>query len=426
MDSFTYQNGQLFVEGVPAETLADAYGTPTYVYSRATLLDHFHKFRQAFAELNPIICFSIKSLQNLAILRLLREAGSGFDVVSGGELYRALRAGADPAKIVFAGVGKSDSEIREALHAGIGWFNVESEMEFENVARLAQEAGQPAHGALRINPDVEVSGTHVKTITGKKTTKFGVDIDRAEAFIREVAANQWVRLDALHIHLGSPIYKPEYYVMGITKVLELIDRLEKSDIKINTLDIGGGFAAYYEGGEAPSAQDYAAAIVPLLRGRKLQLIIEPGRSIACNAGLLLTRVQYLKHSGDKQFVIVDAAMNDLIRPTLYEAYHFIWPTRPVGGPPPTHRHDLRTTGDVKVDVVGPICESGDYLAKDRYLPPVSRGDLLAVFSTGAYGAVMGSRYNSRPMPAEVLVNGNTHRIIRKRENYDDLIAGETM
>lgn len=432
MDHFVYRNGELFVEDVPVARIAEQVGTPAYIYSQATLVTHYRRIAEAFAALKPLICYSIKSCGNVNLCRILREQGSGMDVTSGGELYRALQAGCDPKKIVFAGVGKTDREINEALAAGgagIGWFNIESEEEFWNLDRLAGLQGTSARGALRVNPDLEnKAGTHAKTFTGKKETKFGVDIDRAAAFYRQAAKARHARLNALHLHIGSPIKATQPYVDAITKALALIDELARDGIEIDTLDIGGGFAAFYEGNEAPPASAYAEAIVPLLQervARGLQVILEPGRSIACNAGILLARVQYTKQGGTKKFVIIDAAMNDLIRPTLYESYHFIWPARPGAAlVPPSRLSTLRVAGDEKVDVVGPICESGDYLAKDRYLPALRRGDLLAVFSAGAYGMAMASNYNARPRAAEVLVEGGSFRVIRRRETYEDLVNSE--
>jgi diaminopimelate decarboxylase len=436
MDHFTYRHNELFAENIPVARIAKEVGTPTYIYSKATLLTHYQRIAAAFAPLNPLICYSIKSCGNLHLVQALVDQGSGMDVTSGGELFRALTAGCDPKKIVFAGVGKTDKEINEALDAsggggrGIGWFNIESEEEFWNLDRLAGLKGVTANGALRVNPDVENKGnTHAKTFTGKKETKFGVDIDRAANFYRQAAKAQHAKLNALHLHIGSPIKVVEPYVDAITKALALMDELKKDGILINTLDIGGGFAAFYEGNEAPPATTYAEAIVPLLKDRVangLKIILEPGRSIACNAGILLSQVQYTKQGGTKKFVIIDAAMNDLIRPTLYESYHFIWPT--AGSTPANRQSDLRVPagggGDEKVDIVGPICESGDYLAKDRYIPVTQRGELLAIFSAGAYGMSMASNYNARPRAAEVLVDGDTYTIIRKRETYEDLIANE--
>lgn len=425
MDHFKYSNGQLFAEDVAVADIISQVGTPTYIYSRGTLTAHYQRLVQAFAALNPTVCYSIKSCGNLAILRALSELGSGFDVVSGGELFRALQAGGKPSEIVFAGVGKTDAEINEALDAKILLFNIESEAEFWNIDRICGDRQQPARAALRVNPDVTSAGTHQKTLTGKKETKFGVDIDRAAEFYRQASKAKHLTLSGLHLHIGSPIKTTEPYVDAINKALALIDELAREGIVIDTLDIGGGYAAFYEGNEAPSAVDYAAAIVPLLQGRKLKIILEPGRSISCNAGILISRVTYTKQGGSKHFVIVDAAMNDLIRPTLYESYHFIWPVNPgVAAEPASRGSELRTPGDQKVDVVGPVCESGDYLAKDRYLPTVKRGDLLAVFSAGAYGFAMSSQYNARPRAAEVLVNGKNWTVIRRRETYQDLIAAE--
>ncbi len=425
MDNFKYINGSLYAEEVPVEQIVAAVGTPTYIYSRQTLQTHYRRIAESFSPLHPMICYSIKSCGNISILRELAGWGSGFDVVSGGELFRALQAGGRPAAVVFAGVGKSDAEINEALDAGILLFNIESEQEFQNINRLCGLRNITANAALRVNPDVASAGTHQKTLTGKKETKFGIDIDRAAAFYRHAAAASHLKLTGLHLHIGSPIKSAAPYVDAITKALALIDELARENIVVDTLDIGGGFAAFYEGNEAPSAADYAAAIVPLLAGRSLKIILEPGRSISCNAGILVSRVAYTKQGGSKRFVIADAAMNDLIRPTLYESYHFIWPVNPGAElMPPNRTAALRTPHDQCVDVVGPVCESGDYLAKDRFLPPLKRGDLLAIFSAGAYGFAMSSQYNARPRAAEVLVTGKTWSIIRRRETYHDLIAAE--
>jgi diaminopimelate decarboxylase len=425
MDHFEYRQGRLFCEDVPVSDIASAVGTPVYVYSSATLLYHYRGISSAFAELAPAVCFSIKSLPNLHILKLLAGAGSGFDVVSGGELARALRVGADPAKIVYAGVGKTDREIQEAIAAGIGLLNVESEAEFENLSGLAAGAGRKVRAALRVNPDVYDPKTHSYTTTGKKETKFGVDIERAVRFFQTYGRDANVRLDAIHIHIGSPIYSAEPYVQAITKALELISRLREEGFTVATLDIGGGFAADYETGKSPLAVDYAKDIVPLLLGKGLAVILEPGRQISCNAAVLLAGVLYVKKGGDRNFVIVDAAMTDLVRPAMYGAEHFVYPVRlRQGDPPPVRKIDFAPPGGLKVDVVGGVCESSDFLAKDRVLPPLARGDLMAVFSAGAYGFSMSSQYNSRPRAAEVLVDGATWRLIRRRETYDDLFAAE--
>ncbi len=423
MDYFVYSNGALQCEALPVRDVAERFGTPTYLYSRRTFAEHFERTRAAFAPLNPLICYSVKCCANLHICRLLRELGSGFDVVSGGELFRALRAGADPRQIVFAGVGKTEREIREALQAGIGVFNIESESELERFEPLARGAAHPPTLALRVNPDVDPR-THVYTTTGKKETKFGVDLERALDVFRRFGRSPHMRLCGIHLHIGSPVNDVSAYEGSVRKGLDLIDALRREGFAIDTLDIGGGYGAYYQGGEAPAAAEYARVIAPLLAGRGLRIILEPGRSIAANAGILLTRVLHVKSSGPRRFVIVDAAMTDLIRPALYGAYHFVWPVQAGAHVPPT-RGPVQPFGDLLTcDVVGPVCESGDFLAKDRPLPPVAAGDLLAIFSAGAYGMTMSSQYNSRPRAAEVLVDGAAARLIRRRETYADLIAAE--
>jgi len=432
MDSFLYRSGELFAENVPVSRIAADVGTPTYIYSKGTLLMHYRRMAEAFAALSPLICYSAKSCGNLHVLRTLVEAGSGMDVTSGGELFRALKAGCDPRKVFFAGVGKTDKEIREALLAGggvgIGAFTIESEEEFWNIDRIAGEMGVMAHGALRVNPDLQNRSTHNKTFTARKEDKFGINIDRAADFYRHASNAKHVQLHGLHLHIGSPIKLTEPYGEAINKALALIDALAKDGIAIETLDIGGGYAAFYEGNEAPPFSAYAEVIVPLLKervARGLRITMEPGRSIVANAAILLARVQYTKQAGAKKYVIVDAAMNDLIRPTLYESYHFIWPTKPgEAAAPPNRLSALRVEGDEKVDVVGPICESGDYLAKDRHLPAVKRGDLVAIFSAGAYGMAMSSNYNARPRAAEIMVEGDAYKVIRRRETYEDLVRAE--
>ena len=425
MDHFQYHDGRLFCEGVALDDLADRVGTPAYVYSAATLRGHYRAIADAFAELEPIICYSIKSCGNLHLIRMLAEMGSGMDVVSGGELFRAEQAGADPAKIVYAGVGKTDAEIERGIDMGIGWFNIESEAEFENIAAIAERMGKTAHGALRVNPDVADSRTHAKTTTGRKETKFGVDIERARTFFKTYGNNPHCRLDAIHLHIGSPIYSPEPYVGAIERALNLIDQLRGEGFEINTIDIGGGYAADYETDASPDYADYAAAIVPLLRDKDLKVILEPGRTIAGNAGVLLTQVAYRKTGGTKRFVIVDAGMHNLVRPSMYDAFHFIWPTRVSPDHVPTRRAEvLDLPGLETVEIVGPICETGDTLARARAIPPVERGDRLCIFTAGAYGMVMASNYNAFPRPVEVLVDGDTATIIRRRETYDDLVATE--
>lgn len=423
MDRFEYREGRLWCEQLSAAALAERFGTLLYVYSRDTFVQHYERIRDAFAALDPLICYSIKSCPNVNLCRLLREQGSGFDVVSGGELHRALLAGADPARVVFAGVGKTDAEIREALARGVGLLNVESESELEQLIRIASEVGTRPAAALRVNPDVDAR-THVYTTTGTKQTKFGVDFDRAVEVFERFGRSPAVRLCGLHLHIGSPVNDPQAYAAAVRRGVELIDDLRRRGFTIDTLDVGGGYGAYYEGGEAPPAADYARAVVPLLAGRGLKIVLEPGRSIAGNAGILLTRVLHVKTSGAKRFVICDASMTELIRPALYGAYHFIWPTD-AGGYVPRGRAAQQPHEGLSVcDVVGPVCESGDFLARDRSLPPVRRGDLLAVFTAGAYAMSMSSNYNSRPRAAEVLVEGAVARLIRRRETYADLVAAE--
>jgi len=427
MDLFAYRDGRLFSEDVPAADLAERFGTPLYVYSAGTLRLHYEKLARAFAALDPLICYSVKVCSNIHILRLLAEQGSGFDIVSGGELHRVLAAGGDPAKCCYAGVAKTEAEIRFALSAGVRMINVESEQELAVLARLAREAAAPATAALRVNPDVDPR-THRFITTGKKETKFGVDLERAERVWRDFAGSddaEWVRLTGVQAHIGSQITTVEPYVEALEKILALVDRLAAAGIAIRTVDFGGGFGAEYEGGEALSATAFARAIVPLLQGRGLEVLMEPGRFIAGNAGILLTRVQYVKPGGTRTFLLCDSGMNHLIRPALYGSYHHIWPVEPGEDFAPKQRTcDEAFPGTEVVDVVGPICESGDFFGKDRHLPPVARGDYLAVFSAGAYGMSMASEYNAFPRPAEVLVDGGPARLIRRRGTYDDLVAPE--
>lgn len=424
MDHFEFRDGVLHCEQLDLRAVAAQYGTPLYVYSHQTLVDHYERLRAAFAPLNPQICFSVKSCSNLAILQLLAERGAAFDIVSGGELQRVIEAGGEASQAVFAGVGKTDHEIEYALTQGVGWFNVESEEELANIAAIATRMGTTAHVALRINPDVDPH-THVYTTTGKRETKFGVDMERARRVFDSFRNEKHVAMSALHLHLGSPVNSVEPYVEAVRKTLSLIEELNRMGHRVTSLNIGGGFGAHYSGEEAPPASEYAKAVVPLLSGRGLRILLEPGRSIAANAGVLLTRVLYRKVSGAKTFIIVDAAMTELIRPALYGAFHFAWPVAPVAGQtPPQRSPELVMPGLELVDIVGPVCESGDFLAKDRRLPPMQRGDLVCIFSTGAYGFTMSSQYNSRPRAAEVLIAGQEARLIRRRETYDDLVAAE--
>lgn len=424
MDYFTYTNGRLFAEGVDVEQIASEVGTAVYIYSKATFLEHLRKVRQAYSEVDTTVCYSVKACGNINILKFMAEAGSGFDIVSGGELYRVQQAGGDVSKVVYAGVGKTNREIIEALDAGIAYFNIESEAELENLIELADLHGKRPRAALRVNPDVDPK-THTYTTTGKKETKFGVDIERAERVFAEFGKNRTVELCAIHIHLGSAGHTVEPYVEAVGKTLALIDRLRSSGFTIEALDLGGGYGADYVTSQSPTAAEYAAAIVPMIKDKDLKLILEPGASIAANAAILLTRVLYRKHGGKKDFVIVDAGMNDLIRPPLYDAFHFIWPAQVESEfLPEKRREDLKMAGTEVVDIVGPICEGADFFAKDRPLPPTKRGDLLGIFTAGAYGFTMSSNYNARGRAAEVLVDGDKFKIIRKREDYEDLIRLE--
>lgn len=424
MDLFQYKNGRLFAEGVDIARIAEAVGTPVYIYSKNTVLDHLKKIQTAYKDLDTTVCYSIKACGNINILRLLAQAGSGFDIVSGGELYRAKAAGADVKKIVFAGVGKTDKEVLEALEAGIAYFNIESEAELENLITLAKKTGKKTKAALRVNPDIAYD-THKHITTGVKETKFGVDIERAQRVFAQYGGNGVVDLCAIHVHLGSGGKTIDPYVNGVKKILPLIDTLRQKGHRIEALDLGGGYGADYESDTVPSAADYASGIVPLLKDKSLKLILEPGKSIVANAGLLLTRTLYKKQGGSKQFVIVDAGMNDLIRPCLYEAFHFIWPAAVDSRFVPQKRtKNYEAAGLETVDVVGPICEGADFFAKDRPMPPVGRGDLVAIFTAGAYGYTMASNYNARPLAAEVLVDGDAFTVIRKRQTYEHLIALE--
>jgi diaminopimelate decarboxylase len=424
MDHFSFKNRVLHCEEVAIPALAEKYGTPLYVYSKATLLRHLTQIQVAFAEAEPLVCYSIKTNANLHIAKLMVEHGAGCDVTSGGELYRALKAECAPSKIVFAGVGKTDAEIRAALEQGVHLFNVESEGELMALADVARSLGKVANVALRVNPDLPPK-THQKTDTSVKGVKFGLDIDTVLEFAAQVAGHPHVTVVGLHMHLGSPILSVEPYRQGIEKGLVLIDKLRAQGHRIECLNMGGGFGIHYRKQEALPASAFAAVIVPGVKKAGCKLILEPGRFIVGNAGILVSRVIYTKDSGGKHFVIQDAAMNDLIRPTLYDSFHRVWPVAPAAGfPAPPEDYEADMPGTRKCDVVGPVCESGDYLAKQRALPPVARGELLATFSAGAYGMAMSSNYNGRPRAAEVLIDGAMHRLIRRRETYEDLVRPE--
>jgi diaminopimelate decarboxylase len=424
MDHFSYKGRALHCEDVPVSELAEKFGTPLFVYSKATLLHHLGAIQEAFAPASPLICYSVKTNGNLSICRLMREAGSGFDVTSGGELYRALQAGSEGRQIVFAGVGKTDPELRMALEAGVFLFNVESEEELHNLARVARSMGTVARAALRVNPDLPPK-THAKTDTSVKGVKFGLDIETVLDVARGILGAPGIQVVGLHMHLGSPILSTEPYRLGVEKARHLIAELRKQGHEVTVLNMGGGFGIHYRKQEAQPARAFAEVILPAAAEARCRLVLEPGRFIVGNAGILVSRVVYTKESGGKQFLIQDAAMNDLIRPTLYGSFHRIWPVEPAPGlpaPPEDYEHFIPHT--VPQDVVGPVCESGDFLAQGRYLPKMERGALLATFSAGAYGMSMSSNYNSRPRAAEVLVDGASYRLIRRRETYEDLVRAE--
>lgn len=409
--SFNMKKGVLHAEEVPVPELATAYGTPLYIYSQSHLQSQYRALATALEDLKPSIFYAVKANSNAAVIQTLAQEGAGADVVSRGELFRARRAGIPANKIAFAGVGKTRSEIEVALSEDILVFTVESEAELERISACAQQMKVTARIALRVNPDVDPK-THKYTSTGKKENKFGVDIERALKAYERAADLPGLELFGLHMHLGSPLMSTTPYVEALTKIQPLCTTLRARYPSFRHLDIGGGLGiAYSEDQKPPTAEEFAAAIRPFIQDMGLELGIEPGRFIAGNAGILVTRVEYIKANAFKHFVVVDAAMNDLLRPSLYEAHHDICAVR-------------ATEETLFGDVVGPICESGDFFALDRQLPKVQESDLLAVMSAGAYGFSMASRYNSRGTPAEVMVHGDQHQLVRERETEDDLVHGE--
>ncbi len=414
MPHFDFRSGELHCESTPLRLIADAVGTPTYVYSRATLLENYRAYADAFASHPHVIAYAMKANGNLGILSVLAREGAGADVVSGGELFRALKAGVPPKKIVFAGVGKNREEMRDALKADILMFNVESAAELALLDRVAQELGVRAPVALRVNPDVDPQ-THPYISTGLRSSKFGFPIAHALSEYHNAHRLAGIEVVGVHMHIGSQLIKVAPIRDALARVVELVAALRSRGIPIRYLDVGGGLGIRYRDEEPATPRDLAEAVLPAASQLGVTLILEPGRSMVGNAGLLLTRVLSNKETGDKRFVVVDAAMNDLIRPSLYDAYHEVLPVRESRGRP-----------QLTVDVVGPVCESGDFLAKDRALPQVDEGDLLAVMSAGAYGFAMASNYNARPRAAEVLVDGSRYSIARRRESYEDLILGESV
>lgn len=410
--SFDYRDRALFCDGVDLSQVAARAGTPCYVYSASDVIANYRAYDCAFGELPHTVCYAVKANSNVSLLRLLAEAGAGFDIVSGGELYRVLQAGGDPSKVVFSGVGKTAGEINQALEAGIFVFNCESEPELALIDALAHRRGVKARVAVRVNPDVDAA-THAYISTGKLAHKFGIDIGEAEAVYERAARLGNLLIEGVSCHIGSQLMDPNPVMEAVDRVLALIDRLKAGGFDIRHADLGGGLGiAYKPGEESPAISKFIGELRARLSGRGLHAMIEPGRSIVGNAGVLLSRVLYRKKTGNKDFVIIDAAMNDLIRPALYSAHHEILPVRQTN------------TERVRVDVVGPVCESGDFLARDREMPEVMPGDLIAICSAGAYGFVQSSNYNSRPRAAEVLVEGEQWRVIRRRESYEDLIRGE--
>ena len=411
MHFFKYHRNELFAEDVAVKALAEKYGTPLYIYSYNTLLRHFRAYSDAFNDYPHIICFALKANPNISILRLFAKYGGGADIVSGGELYKALKAGIPSQKIVYAGVGKTEEEIRLSLRSKILMFNVESEDELREINRIAGIMRRKAPVALRINPDIDPE-THPYIATGLKRHKFGIPIEDAVEHYRIASSLKNIKVIGIHKHIGSQITKVSPFVDALRSILLLMDKLNAEGLSLQYLDIGGGLGISYKDEEPPVPDDLARNLIPLLKGRKLTLIVEPGRSIAGNAGILVTRVLYLKKGEEKEFAIVDAGMNDLIRPSLYSAYHRILPVI------------RKQRSAVLYDVVGPICESGDFLAKERELKEIERGEYLAVMGAGAYGFSMSSNYNCRPKAAEVMVKDREHFLIRERETYYDLLRNE--
>ena len=411
MDYFDYRDGELWAEQVRVRDLAERFGTPLYVYSARTLARHYRAFDSAMQGLDHLTCFSVKANGNVGLLRLMGRLGAGVDIVSGGELHRALKAGIEPRKIVFSGVGKQEHEIREALATDILMFNVESAQEMEMIGRIAAEMSREARISIRINPDVDPK-THPYISTGLKKNKFGLDILEATGLYLLAKEMPFLEPVGIDCHIGSQLTQIGPFAEALGKLLDFVDQLRQSGVAIRYFDLGGGLGITYNDEEPPLPEELGRVIAKSLAGKPLTVILEPGRAIAGNAGILVTRVLYTKRTPVKKFVIVDAAMNDLVRPSFYGAYHRIGEVSP-------QARQLEV-----VDVVGPICESADFLAQDRALPALKPGERLAVFSAGAYGFTMSSQYNSRPRAAEVMVDGDQTALIRRRETYDDLIALE--
>jgi len=420
MHEFRYKRRELYCEDIRVRDLIRRFGSPLYIYSYRTLIDHYLKLSSAFRRLTPLICYSVKANSNLAILKALVDKGAGLDIVSGGELFRAVEVGCPPQRIVYASVGKTDTEIEEAIRRKILFFNVESPSELENINRIARRLKKITRVAIRINPDVEPK-THKFITTGKITNKFGIDFNGAYKILLSRNNFSHIRISGLHIHIGSQITTSQPYVAAIKKVVDFIGKLRKKGIDLEYFNIGGGLGIIYNHETPQTAKKFSQKVLPLLEKTRLRIILEPGRFIVGNAGILVTEALYIKSTPKKKFVIVDAGMNDLIRPALYDAYHQILPLRTTSNAPCLSGRQGRTT---KYDIVGPICESADFFAKERYLSKIKEGDYLAIMSAGAYGFTMASNYNSRLKVAEVMVSGNKAFMIRKRDTREDLIRNE--
>lgn len=409
---FHYLAGELYCEKVRVRDIVERAGTPVYIYSHRTITEHYRKLARAFRPVRPLICYSMKANSNLAVLKSLVQLGAGLDIVSEGELYRALRVGCGPGKIVYAGVGKTEREIEGSIRAGILLFNVESVPELEAIQRTAERLRKRVRISLRVNPGIDPR-THRYVSTGRAESKFGLDLDTAHALFLRREKYPSLALSGIHVHIGSQIVRGEPFLKAFRKVLIFITSLEKEGFIIRYLNLGGGLGIIYSDERPQTAESFARELLPLFKGRRFRLIFEPGRFIVGNGGILVTRVLYLKETPVKKFVIVDAGMNDLLRPTLYDSHHELWPLE----------KDSRRKKWV-CDVVGPVCESGDFLAKDRFVQELRPGEYVALLSAGAYGFSMASNYNSRPRPAEVLVKGKKFAVVRKRETFGNLILGE--
>lgn len=423
MHEFRYKRDELYCEEVRVFDLARHFGTPVYIYSYKTILDHYLKLKSAFRQINPLICYSVKANSNLAILKILVDKGAGLDIVSGGELFRAIKIGCPPERIVYASVGKTGEEIEKALKSGILSFNVESIPELENINRIAQSQNKTANVSIRINPDVEPR-THRFITTGKLTNKFGIDFKSAYRILLLRSNFSNIKLSGLHIHIGSQITESAPFVSAINRIVEFIMQLKRDSISLEYLNIGGGLGIVYDKETPQTAIKFAAKVLPLLKKTHLKIILEPGRFIVGNAGILVAKVLYIKSTPKKKFIIVDSGMNDLIRPALYGAYHKILPVVKLIRPAIAGTPNSELKNSQRVDVVGPICESADFFAKDRLLPSVKEGDYLAIMAAGAYGFTMASNYNSRPLPCEVMVRQDKYYLVRKRQTYKELLRGE--